>query len=395
VKPPPLNLSVKPPSSHQQPIPSFHRQNRLVHSTILAQAGIIDLFAPNAACTVQWMLVYVSASTTVQLLLNGSPYGAALSVNIGAVIRFAGTLLVNNEKISLSVSSAATINYEIVWIKEFYPDLLVRDTSVTNGANSGIISGVVSVSNFPATQPVSGAVSVSNFPATQPVSGAVSVSNFPATQPVSGAVSVSNFPATQPVSGAVSVSNFPATQPVSGAVSVSNFPATQPVSSADSTRVAYSCVITSTVPISGSIFAAFGITGSGKIARIRSIELSGTKNALSEMNLSVIKNSTRSLLSGSPGTTSTSVPHDSSDGAAQFQGEFFGAAPTAGTLIGAIRGLEWSVPTNTIQSQVRWTFGDNEQDKPLILRGNEEIAFIVTGALTTPTFVINIEWTEE
>jgi hypothetical protein len=49
---------------------------------------------------------------------------------------------------------------------------------------------IVSVTNFPATQPVSGTVSVGNFPATQAVDGAVSVDNFPATQPISGQVSL-------------------------------------------------------------------------------------------------------------------------------------------------------------------------------------------------------------
>lgn len=98
--------------------------------------------------------------------------------------------------------------------------------------------GDVDVLTLPA---VTGSVSVSNFPATQPVSGSVSVSNFPATQPVSlvtlpalvagtsniGDVDVLTLPA---ITGTVSVSNFPATQPVSGSVSISNFPATQPVS---------------------------------------------------------------------------------------------------------------------------------------------------------------------
>ncbi len=49
--------------------------------------------------------------------------------------------------------------------------------------NDVIVEGVVDVT---------GSVSVTNFPATQPVSGSVSVSNFPATQPVSGTVSVGN-----------------------------------------------------------------------------------------------------------------------------------------------------------------------------------------------------------
>lgn len=126
-----------------------------------------------------------------------------------------------------------------------------------SGALAADVTGSVSVSNFPATQPVSGSVSVSNFPATQPVSGSVSVSNFPATQAISAAslplptgaatettlsalntkvpanltvtstrLLVDGSGVTQPVSGSVSVSNFPATQAVSGTVAVSNLAST-------------------------------------------------------------------------------------------------------------------------------------------------------------------------
>jgi len=99
---------------------------------------------------------------------------------------------------------------------------------VTNFPSQGTqtVSGTVSVSNFPATQPVTGTF----WPATQPVSGSVSVANFPATQTVAGSVTVSNFPATQPVSGTVSVGNFPTTQAVSGTVTANvTFPASQAV----------------------------------------------------------------------------------------------------------------------------------------------------------------------
>jgi hypothetical protein len=117
----------------------------------------------------------------------------------------------------------------------------------------GVISGSVSVSNFPGSQAVTGSVSVSNFPGSQTVTGSVSVSNFPTTYDVSdrsarllGSIAntgfnVNNFPATQTVSGSVSVSNFPSTTDVSdrsarllGSITntgfnVNNFPATQTV----------------------------------------------------------------------------------------------------------------------------------------------------------------------
>jgi hypothetical protein len=87
--------------------------------------------------------------------------------------------------------------------------------SIITGETSGGGGGYVNVKVNP-----SGALTVDAA-----VTGSVSVSNFPATQPVSGSVSVSNFPATQAVTGTF----FQATQPISGSVSVSNFPTTQNV----------------------------------------------------------------------------------------------------------------------------------------------------------------------
>lgn len=184
----------------------------------------------------------------------------------------------------------------------------------------------VNVGNFPASQVVSGSVSVSNFPATQSVSGSlgrtwsllnttdsVNVGNFPASQNVnlfdgagnslssttgalnvnvvagggsssvasvgangvaaptssdqiggvdslgklqpasivSGALKVDGSAVTQPVSGSVSVSNLPASQTVNGSVSVSNFPATQNVN-----------VTNASLPIEGGNLTAVKIDGS-------------------------------------------------------------------------------------------------------------------------------------
>jgi hypothetical protein len=60
-----------------------------------------------------------------------------------------------------------------------------RPLAISDAGGSLTVDGVISVSNFPATQAVSGAVTVSNFPSSQTVAGSVSVSNLPATQAVS------------------------------------------------------------------------------------------------------------------------------------------------------------------------------------------------------------------
>jgi len=121
---------------------------------------------------------------------------------------------------------------------------------VINGV-AVLISGSVSVLNFPGTQPVSGTVSISTLPGSPAqdgtdatgvaqVAGGVGIrgwlssiynrlsgtltTTLAAGANAIGSVSVSNFPATQPVSGTVGVNNFPATQPISGSVAVTALP---------------------------------------------------------------------------------------------------------------------------------------------------------------------------
>jgi len=104
-----------------------------------------------------------------------------------------------------------------------------------------LVSGSITILNFPETQSVSGSVNVLNFPDTQEVSGSINVLNFPDTQKITGSVDITNFPDTQEVSGSINVLNFPSvysgsitnipeTQSVSGSINVLNFPDTQEVS---------------------------------------------------------------------------------------------------------------------------------------------------------------------
>jgi hypothetical protein len=168
------------------------------------------------------------------------------------------------------------------------------------------VSGTVSVSNFPATQPVSGAVSISNLPATQAVSGSVSVSNFPATQPISGTIAATQsgtwgvgvtslpaLPAGTNAIGTVSVSNFPASQAVTGTF----WQATQPVSAvtlplpsgAATAALQQSLVTALGAPLQqgGSIFT---IPSSSAVAGIVPIRTTGVSSL-------VLKNSAGNLYS--------------------------------------------------------------------------------------------------
>jgi hypothetical protein len=139
----PIDLSVRPPAQRGQPIPTFRRQNRVVNSASIATAGSsLTLFAPDAACTVQWIIVQTTNACTIQQMLNGQPFGVAIAVGAGAVIRFAGTYLVSNEQIALMVSAATTLSYELVWTKDFSYDYMVTETAIIYAGTGGAFSAV-------------------------------------------------------------------------------------------------------------------------------------------------------------------------------------------------------------------------------------------------------------
>lgn len=141
MKPRDLGIGPRPPHDGQT-IPSFNRQNRVVSSNTQAGAGSFTIFNPHGACTVQWIIAVTSAACTLQLLLNGQPYGAPLPLNAGAVVRFAGTFLANNELLGFSVSAATTVNFEVAWVKDFHRDILVTETAIIS---SGTVAGISSV----------------------------------------------------------------------------------------------------------------------------------------------------------------------------------------------------------------------------------------------------------
>lgn len=146
-------------------------------------------------------------------------------------------------------------------------------TTVNQGTSPWVVSGDVSVINFPSTYPVTQSTSPwvvsGSVQAIQSGTWSVDVGNFPATQAVTGPltdaqlrassvpVHLSATPTTDPIdragrllgviSGSVAVSNFPFSQVVTGPltdlelrasdvpVSVSNFPASQNVVITDGT----------------------------------------------------------------------------------------------------------------------------------------------------------------
>lgn len=138
-----LDLGIGP-APKGQPIHSFRRQTKAIGSGPTVN-GVLQVFAPNTACTVQWILVQTSVATILQPLLNNEPFGAAISVNAGSMARFAGTFLVNNETLSVQSSVQTTLSYEVVWTKDFDPTLLqppVFFSKLTIGGSGGLNGSV-------------------------------------------------------------------------------------------------------------------------------------------------------------------------------------------------------------------------------------------------------------
>jgi hypothetical protein len=90
----------------------------------------------------------------------------------------------------------------------FSPEVQITNTPLPiegGNVNPVAISGPVSVTNFPASQPVSGSVSVSNFPASQPVTGPLTNTELRATPVPVTAGSIATATVTPNAVGVVAV----------------------------------------------------------------------------------------------------------------------------------------------------------------------------------------------
>lgn len=135
-------------TNNGQPLPSFRRSNRNVGAGAGTSVKPVIVFNPNGAASVRWILVQTSAACTLQLLLNQQPFSLPITVGAGAIIRFAGLFLANNEVLAVSVTANSTLNFEVAWLKEIHPDTIVKDTAVIY---AGATSGTANVDIFDST----------------------------------------------------------------------------------------------------------------------------------------------------------------------------------------------------------------------------------------------------
>lgn len=117
-----IDLSARQLPSITRTTPIFSRQSHEINSLIAA--GVFDIFTPNSSCTVQRIICQVLGDCTLQLLESGSPISIPVTAPANTVIQFPGLLLPGNSKLSLLLSTDVTVEYDVTWIKDFYPDTL-------------------------------------------------------------------------------------------------------------------------------------------------------------------------------------------------------------------------------------------------------------------------------
>jgi len=142
-----------------------------------------------------------------------------------------------------------------------------------------------------------------------------------------------------------------------------------------------------------------GIVGSAsKQVRVLRFAVSGRATSANQLDVQLVKRSAADT-GGTP-TALTAVAHDSNDGAAGAAVSSFAAAPTPGTLVGAIRAQQINLSaagSGGAAVPVEFDFG-TANDKTIVLDAASEALYLnLNGAAMPAGTVLNVfvEWSEE
>jgi hypothetical protein len=142
-----------------------------------------------------------------------------------------------------------------------------------------------------------------------------------------------------------------------------------------------------------------GIVGSAsKQVRVLRFAVSGRATAANQLDVQLLKRS--SADTGGTPTALTAVSHDSNDAAATAAASSFAAAPTPGTLVGAIRAQQINLSaagSGGAAVPVEFDFG-TVNDKSILLNSASESLYLNLNGATMPGgTVLNVfvEWSEE
>lgn len=165
----------------------------------------------------------------------------------------------------------------------------------------------------------------------------------------------------------------------------------------DGTNATYSAIVTGLVTATTST-DIFTISGSAtKTVRILQVGISATSAADTKVNMLLVKRSAANT--GGTSTTPTLVPHDSANAAATVTVRAYTANPSAlGAAVGTIRTLKFdAIGTSTVLPMVEVLEFGTRPSQAVVLRGTSQILAVNLSSttITTPSFDIWIEWTEE
>lgn len=147
-------------------------------------------------------------------------------------------------------------------------------------------------------------------------------------------------------------------------------------------------------PVAGDIAVLPG--SASKTIRVTRVEVSmSTSGTAAVEQIQLIKRST----ADSAGTSAamTAVPHDSNFAAASAAPLSYTAAPTLGTAVGAVRGVQYNDASASVAGANTWlwTFGDRP-GACIVLRGTaQQLAINLGAVVATQTVTVSFEWTEE
>lgn len=144
----------------------------------------------------------------------------------------------------------------------------------------------------------------------------------------------------------------------------------------------------------------FTITGSAtKTIIVKRVRVSGSSSTTTQSNIGLLLRSTANANGTS--TLLTAVPHDSTNPAATATVRSYTANPTLGTLVGAIRWVDYTSlakNSNNVTDIREFQFGA-EEDQGIVLRGtNEVLALNFNGQTVTfgasDGYDLSVEWRE-
>lgn len=139
------------------------------------------------------------------------------------------------------------------------------------------------------------------------------------------------------------------------------------------------------------------VSGSAtKTVWVKKFRVSAVASAAVVADISVVKRSTADT-GGTP-TSLTLVPLDSAEAAATAAVTTYATAPTAGTLVGAIRAQALPVATSTSPNlapvPTLFDFA-TYHDQPVVLHGTAENVCLLVSATAGGQWHLDVEWTEQ